>query len=162
MSNVAADDVRDKYDKAFATIKGIADAFPEDKWLVVHGDEYYIPSRIAYHLAVFIDGIIGGGFGKPDFAANLPFGDWMKGTAETLPDKKAFIAYFEKTVANGKAALATLTDEALITPFPADNARFGATPVGMHLQFMRELSDHTGELNKMLIENDLDDVWISR
>jgi len=27
---------------------------------------------------------------------------------------------------------------------------------------MRELSDHTGELNKMLIENGLPDVWVSR
>jgi hypothetical protein len=162
MSNAASNDVRDKYDKAFATIRGIAEAFPEDKWLVPHGDDYYIPSRIAYHLAVFIDGIIAGGFSNPDFGAKLPFGDWMKGTAETLPSKAAFVPYFDEVVARGKEALGALTDEALVTPFAPDNARFGATPAGMHLQFMRELSAHTGELNKMLIENGLDDIWISR
>ena len=57
--------------------------------------------------------------------------------------------------------MAALTDEALLIPFEPENARFGATPVGMHLYFMRELSDHTGELNKMLIENGLEDIWIS-
>ena len=162
MTNTAANDVRDKYDKAFATIRGILDAFPDDKWLTPHGDQYYIPCRIAYHLAVFIDGFIGGNFSKPDFAAKLPFGNWIEGTSDTLPDKKTFLPYFEDAVAKGKEALAALTDEALITPFAPDNARFGATPVGMHLQFMRELSDHTGELNKMLVENGLDDIWISR
>ena len=162
MSNVVANDVRDKYDKAFATIRGILDAFPEDKWLTPHGDEYYIPCRIAYHLAVFIDGIIAGNFSNPDFAASLPFGNWKEGTADTFPDKKTFIPYFEEAVAKGNEALAALTDEALFVPFEPDKARFGATPVGMHLSFMRELSDHTGELNKMLIENGLEDVWISR
>ncbi|MCL2121479.1 MAG: DinB family protein [Clostridiales bacterium] len=162
MSNVAANDVRDKYDKAFATIRGIIEAFPEDKWLQPHGDEYYIPCRIAYHLAVFIDGIIAGNFSNPDFGAKLPFGDWMKGTTETLPDKKKFLAYFEEAVAHGKKALEALTDESLIAPLAPEQARFGATAVGMHLQFMRELSDHTGELNKMLVENGLEDIWISR
>ena len=162
MSNTAANDVRDKYDKAFATIRGILETFPEDKWLKPHGDEYYIPCRIAYHLATFIDGFIGGNFSKPDFTASLPFGDWKTGTAETLPDKKTFIPYFEAAAANGKKALEALTDEALLAPFAPDNTRFGATPAGMHLQFMREISAHTGELNKMLIENGLDDVWVSR
>ena len=162
MSDVVANDVREKYDKAFATIQGILDAFPEDKWRVPHGDEYYIPCRIAYHLAVFIHGFIAGNFSTPDFMANLPYGNWMEATAETLPDKQAFLPYFEKAVANAKQALTALTDAALSTPFAPDNARFGATPVGMHLQFMRELSDHTGELNKMLIENGLSDVWVSR
>ena len=162
MSNVVANDVRDKYDKAFATIRGIIDAFPEDKWLAVHGDEYYIPCRIAYHLAIFMDGFIGGNFSNPDFGASLPFGNWMEGTSDTLPDKAAFKVYFEKAAAAAMKALESLTDEALVTPFPEDQARFGATPVGMHLQFMRELSDHTGELNKMLVENGLEDVWISR
>ena len=162
MSDIVSNDVRNKYDKAFATIRKILDIFPEDKWLAPHGDEYYIPCRIAYHLAVFINGIIGGNFQNPDFAAKLPYGNWIEATAATLPDKKTFIPYFEESVAVAEKALAKLTDEALIIPFAPDNARFGATPVGMHLQFMRELSDHTGELNKMLVENGLDDVWISR
>jgi len=162
MSDVVSNDVRNKYDKAFATIRGIMDAFPEDKWLTPHGDEYYIPSRIFYHLAVFIDGVIGGKSSDPNFAAELPFGNWKEGTSSTLPDKKSFIPYYEKAVKNAEKALANLTDEALLIPFAPENIRFGATPVGMHLQFMRELSDHTGELNKMLVENGLDDVWISR
>jgi len=86
----------------------------------------------------------------------------MKGTATTLPDKKKFLPYFEEAVAHGKKALEALTDEALIAPFAPEQARFGATAAGMHLQFMRELSAHTGELNKMLVENGLEDIWISR
>ena len=162
MSDIAANDVRDRYDKAFATVRGILETFPEEQWLKPHGDEYYIPCRIAYHLAVFIDGYIGGNSGNPDFAAKLPYGNWKEATAETLPDKKTFVPYFEEAVKKGQKALATLTDESLLTPVAPDRVRFGATTVGMHLQFMRELSAHTGELNKMLVENGLEDVWISR
>ena len=162
MSNAASNDLRKKYEIAFANIRGILDIFPEDKWLKPHGDEYYIPCRIAYHLAVFINGIIGGGFKDPDFAAKLPYGNWLEATSETLPDKKTFIAYFDDSVKIATEALAAITDDSLLIPFEPDNVRFGATPVGMHLQFMRELSDHTGELNKMLIENGLDDVWLAR
>ena len=38
-------------------------------------------------------------------------------------------------------------------------SRFGKTKIGAHMMTMRELSAHTGELNKMLIENGLDDIW---
>ena len=161
MSEIIANDVRTKYDKAFATVRGILDAFPEDRWLVSHGDEYYLPCRIAYHIAVFIDGMIGGNSEKPDFRANLPFGSWRDGTAETLPNKKALIEYFEKAVNSANEALATITDENLFAPLPENKTRYGATAVGMHLQFMRELSDHTGEMNKMLIENGVEDIWVS-
>ena len=162
MSDFVAFDVQDKFDKAFATVGGIVEAFPEDNWLVPHGDDFYIASRIAYHMAVFIDGTIAGNSSNPDFAANLPFGSWAEGTAETLPDKAAFIAYFDKAVASAKEALAKLTDEDLITPLPEENARFGKTRVGVYLHFIRELAAHSGELNKMLNELGLYDVWISR
>ena len=46
MSNLLADDVRKVHERSFATIREIAEAFPEDKWLKPHADDYYIPSRI--------------------------------------------------------------------------------------------------------------------
>ena len=162
MSNILADDVRSQYDKAFATIRGIVEAFPDDKWLVPHGDEYYIPCRIVYHLAVFIDSQIGGGYKDPDFNAKVPFGAWHKATAETLPDKKAFAAYYDEVIGRAQKELAALDDDAVVAPIEPERARFGATQIGAHLLMMRELSAHTGELNKMLIENGKDDVWISR
>jgi len=157
-----ANDVRGQYDKAFATIRGIVEIFPEDKWLVPHGDEYYIPCRIAYHLAVFIDSLIAGGSKDPDFNKKLPFGAWHEGTSETLPDKAKFLPYFNEAAARAQKALEGLEDSAVIAENEPERARFGATQLGMHLYFMRELSAHTGELNKMLIENGLDDVWVSR
>ena len=159
MSNNLANDVKKQYERAFATIKGIAEAFPEDKWLVEHGDEYYIPSRIAYHLASFIDGLVAGGQRDPDFRSKLPFGSWNEGTAETLPNKKAYIAYFDEVVGRADKELSALDDAAITEQLAPERARFGATSVGLHLYCMREISAHTGELNKMLIENGLDDVW---
>jgi len=159
MSDVLANDVRVKYQKAFDTIRGILEAFPEDKWLVAHGDEYYIPSRIAYHLAEFIDGAVAGGFKDPDFKNKLPFGDWHHSTAETLPGKAALAAYFEEAVARATKALDAIDDESVTALLPPEMARMGATQLGAHLGVMRELSAHTGEMNKMLIENGIDDVW---
>ena len=162
MSNLVADDVRDKFDKSFATVRGIVEVFPEDKWRVAHGHDFYIPCRVAYHLAVFIDGFIAGNFSNPDFQSSLPFGSYAEATAETLPDKATFLPYFDGVVARAKEALDKLTDEDMIAALPEENARFGATRVGMYLHFIRELTAHTGELNKMLDENGLDDVWITR
>ena len=162
MSDILANDLRTKYGQAFATIKGIAEAFPEDKWLQPHGDEYYIPSRIAYHVASFIDMFVGGGYKDPDFNSKLPFGPWHTGTAETLPGKAAFIGYFDGVVARANAALATLDDAAITAETEPERARFGATQLGLQIMIMREMSAHTGELNKMLVENGLDDIWVSR
>ena len=162
MSDILANDVRSQYDKAFATIRGIVEAFPEDKWLAIHGDEYYIPSRIAYHLAVYIDGQIAGGFQKPDFNATLPFGNWMEGNAQTLPAKAAFLSYLNEVIDRAQKAQANFTDEDVTAVLDPDKARFGKTQLGVHMYAMRELSDHTGELNKMLIENGAQDVWVSR
>jgi len=159
MSDILANDVRTQYEKAFATIKGIVEAFPEDKWLVPHGDVYYIPSRIAYHLASFIDGLIAGGYSDPDFRSKLPFGAWIDGTPETLPNKKAFIGYYDEVIGRANKVLSALDDAKVTEQLPADMARFGATQIGAHLRNMRELSAHTGELNKMLIENGIDDIW---
>jgi hypothetical protein len=161
MSNLLADDVRAQYTKAFATIRGIVDTFPEDKWLAAHADEYYIPCRIAYHLAVVIDRLVAGGFKDPDFAAKLPYGAWMQATAETLPDKATFLTYYDGVVERAQAALADLDDDSLATPIEAERARLGASQLGAHLYSMRELSAHSGELNKMLIENGGQDVWVS-
>ena len=159
MSKVLADDLRVQYDKAFETIGGIVEAFPEDKWLVPHGDEYYIPCRIAYHLAIFIDGMVADGFKDPDFRAKVPYGDWKTGTAETLPDKGAFAAYYKEVIGRAKNVLAALDDDAVTAMQGPEMSRFGKTKIGAHMMTMRELSAHTGELNKMLIENGLDDIW---
>ena len=158
MSNMA-NDVRAQYQRAFATIANIANAFPQESWLKAHGDEYYIPSRIAYHLAVFTDGMVAGGSQDPDFRAKLPFGAWMEGTAETLPTKEAFIGYFNAVVERANKALEGIDDEGLCGPIDPARARMGATQIAFHLYSMRELSAHTGELNKMLIENGIDDIW---
>ena len=162
MKDLLANDVRKQYEQCFATLKAIVEAFPEDKWLVQHGDIYYIPSRIAYHLVVFIDRYIAGGFNDPDFASKLPFGNWMEATAETLPDKAAFFKYYDQILAKAQPVLAALDDANLISPIEPDRARMGTTQMAVHLYCMRELAAHTGELNKMLIENGLDDIWISR
>ncbi|MCL2046936.1 MAG: DinB family protein [Oscillospiraceae bacterium] len=162
MSNVVAFDVQDKFDKSFLTIRGIIEVFPEDKWLVPHGHDFYVPCRLCYHLAIFIDGMLGGGNRNPDFAANLPFGNYSEAKAEDLPNKADFLAYFDGAVERAKAVLAELTDEELTAALPEEQARFGKTRVGMYLHYIRELAAHSGELNKMLDENGLDDVWISR
>jgi hypothetical protein len=160
MKNLLADDVRTQHEKSFATIKGIVEAFPEDKWLIPHGDDYYIPCRIAYHLAIFIDGAVAGGFSDPDFRTRVPFGDWHDATAETLPSKSKFLAYYDEVIARANKALATLDDENVKAPNEPERARMGATHLGGFMGVMRELAAHTGELNKMLIENGLDDIWV--
>ena len=159
MSDILANDVRNKYDRTFDTIKGILEAFPEDKWLVPHGDEYYIPSRIAYHLAEFIDGAVAGGFRDPEFKNKLPFGDWHNSTLETLPGKAALVSYFDEVVIRAKKELAGIDDELVTALLPPERARMGTTQLGAHMAIMRELAAHTGEMNKMLVENGLDDVW---
>ena len=162
MSNILADNLRFHYDKAFATVRGILEAFPDDKWLVPHGDEYYIPSRIAYHVVGFIDGVVGGGFKDPDFREKAPFGAWHTGTAETLPKKADLISYFNEVIGRANAELEALDDESLTAPLPEEMARMGSIRMSMHIVSMREISAHTGELNKMLIENGIDDIWVSR
>jgi hypothetical protein len=62
MSELLANDLRTQYDRAFRTIREIVAAFPEDRWLEPHGDIYYIPCRIAYHLTVVVDSYVNGGF----------------------------------------------------------------------------------------------------
>ena len=162
MSNVLANELRSQYDKAFATVRGIIETFPDDKFLVAHGDEYYIPSRIAYHLVGFIDGFLAGGMKDPDFRDKAPFGPWHTGTAETLPSRAALTPYFEEVVARANNVLSGLVDADLAAPNPPELERMGATQFIVHLLAMREISAHTGELNKMLIENGKDDVWVSR
>ena len=159
MSTVFADDLRAQYDRAFETVGGIIEAFPEDKWLAEHGDEYYIPCRIAYHIAVFIDGMVADGFSDPDFREKVPFGDWKTATAETLPNKDAFAAYYKEVVGRARNVLAVIDDDAVTAVLPPEMARFAKTKIGAHMMTMRELSAHTGELNKMLVENGLDDIW---
>ncbi|MDR3122019.1 MAG: hypothetical protein LBU58_11915 [Clostridiales bacterium] len=141
-------------------MRGIAEAFPESKWKEPHGNVYYIPSRIAYHLAVFIDWQLARGYKDPDFSSKLPYGAWMEATAETLPDKKAYLTYLDAAIERAQKVLATLDDDNVTAPTEPDRARFGANQMGVHLYNMRELSAHTGELNKMLIENGIDDVWV--
>ena len=159
MSTILTDDVRAQYDKALETVGAIIEAFPEDKWLAEHGDEYYIPCRIAYHIAVFIDGMVADGFKDPDFRTKVPFGDWKTATAEMLPDKSTFAVYYNGVITRAKNVLAALDDDAIMAMEEPKMSRFANTKIGAHMMTMRELSAHTGELNKMLIENGLDDIW---
>ena len=159
MSSILSDDLRAQYEKVFATVRGILDTFPDDKWLAPHGDEYYIPSRIAYHITEFIDGAVAGRFKDPGFRDNLPFGPWHTGTAETLPGRSALISYFEEVIVRAQKALADIGDDSLTAPLPPEMARMGAIGMSAHMMAMREISAHTGELNKMLVENGKDDVW---
>jgi hypothetical protein len=160
MSQLLANEFRSQYDKAFGTIREIAVTFPEDRWLEPHGDTYYIPCRIAYHLAVVVDSYVNGGFKDKDFASKLPFGNWMEATAETLPDKNGYLTYLDGVLDRAEKSLAALSDEVLASPIDPERSRLGATKLGMHLFLMRELSAHTGELNKMLIENGKEDIFI--
>ena len=159
MNNLMANDVKAQYDRAFATIRGIVEAFPEGKWLEPHGDAYYIPCRIAYHLAVFTDRFLAGGYKDPDFNAKLPFGNWMEATAGTLPGKPAYLSYYDTVIEKAKKELAGLDDGILASPIAPEMIRLGSSQMGVHVYAMRELSAHTGELNKMLVEDGEDDVW---
>jgi len=162
MSNILADDIRKQYYKACENVRRIIAEFPKDKWLVPHGDEYYIPSRIAYHSVEFIDGMLVGGFKDPDFHKKLPFGSWYQGTAETLPKQEELLKYYDEVFSRAKALLEALDDEGLKAPIELDRPHVGTCQMGVHMYMMRELAAHTGELNKMLIENGLDDIWVSR
>ena len=159
MDNNMANDIRTYYSRAFATVRGILDTFPDDAWLKPHGEEYYIPSRIAYHIVEFIDGMVAGGFRDPEFRDKLPFGPWHTGTAETLPGRDALIGYFEAVIERANGELESIDDNSLSAPMPPEMARMGTTKLSAHLMAMREISAHTGELNRMLGENGKDDVW---
>ncbi|MCL2125124.1 MAG: DinB family protein [Oscillospiraceae bacterium] len=162
MSNSMANDLRTQYDRTFATVKGILETFPDDKWLEEHGDEYYIPSRIAYHIVEFIDGMVAGGHKDPNFRDKLPFGSWHDATAATLPGRAALLSYFEEVLVRAQKELAEIDDEGLQALLPPEMARMGATRISAHFMALREIAAHTGEMNKMLIENGKDDVWVSR
>jgi hypothetical protein len=162
MSEILTNDLRTQYQKAFRTIRGIVENFPETRWREPHGDIYYIPCRIAYHLAVVIDSYIAGGYKDKDFAAKLPYGRWIDAKAEDLPDRNAFLAYFDAALGRAEKVLAAINDDTLLSPIEQERAWVGATQMGMHLYIIRELSDHTGELNKMLIEDGGQDVWVAR
>jgi len=162
MSISIANDIRMQYKKSFATLKGIVEAFPDEKWLVAHGDEYYIPCRIAYHLAVFIARHLCGGFLDADFTNKLPYGNWMEATAEILPSKDDFFVYLDGILVQAEDALTNITDGSLLEAVEAERTWFGESQVGVHTYCLREIAAHTGELNKMLIENGLDDIWVFR
>ena len=163
MSNPLASDIRLQFNKTLDTLRGIAEAFPADRWLEVHGDdEFYIPSRLAYHAASYIDFRMMGGSDDPDFNANLPFGPWMNATAQSLPSKDDFLGYYDGLYPRIQEMLAALTDESLSDPQEPEMPHYGATRLGLYLYMIRELSAHEGELNKMLVDNGKDDVWVNR
>ncbi|HWP79603.1 MAG TPA: hypothetical protein VN446_03085 [Candidatus Acidoferrum sp.] len=159
MSEILANDLRTQYGKMFNSIHGIVETFPEDRWLEPHGDVYYIPCRMAYHLAAVIDKQVAGGIKDKDFAAKLPYGNWIEAKACDLPDRNEFLAYFDGVLGRAGKALALVTDEGLAAPIEPERAWMGASQLGAHLYIMRELAAHTGELNKMLIENGKEDIW---
>lgn len=162
MSEILANDVRTQYDRAFRTIREIVKAFPEGRWRETHGDIYYIPCRIAYHLAVVIDKHVSGGFRDRNIDSKLPYGKWIEAKADRLPEKDEFLAYLNGVFDRAEKTLAALDDDSLVQPIEQERIRMGASQMGVHLYMMRELSDHTGELNKMLIEDGKEDVWISK
>jgi hypothetical protein len=159
MSDIMTNDVRAQYDRSFNTVREIVELFPEDKWLEPHGDIYYIPCRIAYHLASFIDGLVAGGIRDKDFFTKQPYGRWYDAKAEDLPGKAEFLTYYDGVLSRAAKELSALSDEFLMSPTAPEQARLGASQIGLHLYCMREIADHTGELNKMLIENGKEDVW---
>ena len=155
-------DIRAIYEKSFATIRAIVEAFPDDKWLLAHSDEYYIPCRIAYHLAVFISRHLNGGFRNPDFHNSLPYGNWIEASAETLPNKEDFLKYYDDIISKAEATLKEYDDDMLQLPSESERSFQGETQLGILVYCIREIAAHTGELNKMLIENGLEDIWIFR
>lgn len=161
MERLLSDDLRAQYHKAFQTIRGIVEACPEDRWKACHGDSYYVPCRLAYHLALCIKFHILGGFQDKDYYSTLPYGRWNETKAEDLPDKSVYLCFFNDVIQRAEKVLEGLTDNALLQPPEPERAWAGATLMGLHLYMMRELSDHTGELNKMLVEDGAEDgVWI--
>jgi len=155
-----ANDVRRQFNKAFATARATIVTFPEDKWLEPHGDEYYIPGSIAYHIASYVDGSIAGGYRDPDFRSKLPFGNWHELTRDKIPGKAALLAYYDEAIARAKKALSTIRDEDVTALLPPEMARMGGSQVGAYMSMLREITAHTGEMNKMLIENGKDDIWM--
>jgi hypothetical protein len=160
MSDLVANDLRTQYGKAFKIVRRIVEIFPENRWREPHGDIYYLPCRIAYHIAAFIDSFVADGLKDNDFHSKLPYGRWMDATAETLPDRTKFLVYLDAVISRAEQSLAALTDEFLMSPMEPEKARIGASQMGLHLLSLREIADHTGELNKMLIEYGLDDVFM--
>ena len=154
-----ANDVRRVFDRAFATARATIATFPEDKWLEPHGDEYYIPSSIAYHIASFIDGAVAGGYKEPDFRSKLPWGDWHGITRDRLPGKAELLEYYDGVAARAKKALYSVTTEDISVELPPEMARMGSTQLGAYMGWIREITAHTGEMNKMLIEHGKDDIW---
>ena len=155
-------DVKMFYEKTFATLRGIVESFPQDRWLKPHGDEYYIPCRIAYHLAIIIDRTIAGGSKDPDFNAKIPYGPWMEATAATLPEKKDFLVYFNAVLARAEKELAKVDAGSITAPTDPERPFTGSSELAMMIYCLREIAAHTGELNKMLIENGEPDIWIFR
>jgi len=96
------------------------------------------------------------------FQANLPFGSVREATIETLPKKEDFAPYLAEAVGRAQEALAALDDEFLTSPLDEQRAWLGGSQMAVYLYFLRELSVHSGELNKMLVENGIDDIWVTR
>jgi hypothetical protein len=162
MSAILSNDLRLQCGKAFRTLRGIVEVFPVSRWREPHGDEYYIPCRIAYHLAAVIGFYAAGGSKDKDFFAKLPYGRWIDAKADDLPGQAEFLVYLDAVLVRAEQELSKLTDSDLYLPIDPERAWAGSSNLGLYLFFLRELSDHTGELNKMLIENGVQDVWISR
>ncbi|NLV50609.1 MAG: hypothetical protein GXY20_07950 [Clostridiales bacterium] len=160
MSDIMAKDLREQYRKTFSTVRKIVETFPEERWREPHGDIYYIPCRIAYHIALVIDRFIADGYKDRDFQAKVPYGNWAEAKAEALPDRAEFLAYYDGIIARAEKVLADISDEALKAPLPQEISFFAESLIGLHMCMMREISDHTGELNKMLVDNGLEDVWV--
>jgi len=152
MGNVLSDEIRVCYEKVFGTISEVVADFPNVRWLAPHGDDYYLPCRIAYHIAVVLGNRIGG-------VTEFPWGRWIEADASQLPEKAAFLPWMNMCFDKAREALSALTDEDLTKPGDKDKPLLGTIELGRHLTMMREISAHTGELNKMRVEDGLEDIW---
>jgi hypothetical protein len=161
MGGTLSDDMRKQYQKAFQTIREIVVAFPEDRWKARHGDGYYVPCRLAYHLALCTKYHLLGGYKDKEYYTILPYGRWNETKAEDLPGKVELLAFLDGIFSRATQALELLTDAELAKPAEPERAWAGETTLGLHLYMMRELSAHTGELNTMLVQDGAEDIiWI--
>lgn len=153
-----AGEIGKQYDSAFRTLREIVRAYPEAGWRKPHGDDYLVPCRIAYHLALCIEYEILSGFRDQGRNFHPPFGEWLETKAGALPGKGDFMVYLDGVLARAETEVGGLSDGGLDLPSEPEQAWAGACRMSLHLYMLRELSAHCGELNAMLVQDGAEDV----
>jgi hypothetical protein len=160
MGNRIAGDLKKQYEGVFRTLRAIAGAYPEAGWRRPHGDDYLIPCRILYHIALCIRYHILAGFEDPAYYDTLPWGRWNLAGVEDLPGMDEFKQYMEGILSQAETEISKLDDGALMLPPEEGRAWAGGTRLAVHMYLMREFSDHIGELNAMMLQDGAaDTVW---